>query len=114
MTPAPTRRRDLRRSTRVPIQVRIEVQATGLLCDGETVVVNMHGALLKTSQQLDLGDRVILYVHLTGKSAGARVVFADRTQAFHFGIALDKPENIWRIPLPPPDWDTRASDVEDA
>jgi|GraSoiStandDraft_4_1057263.scaffolds.fasta_scaffold452819_2 hypothetical protein len=113
MTVAPDKRKDLRRSTRVPIQVRIDVQATGLSCDGETVVVNMHGALLRTTQQLQSGDRVTLHVHLTGKSAGARVVFADRTQALHFGIALDKPENIWGIPLPPSDWDTRASDFEE-
>jgi hypothetical protein len=104
------RRRNLRRSTRVPIRVRIEVQATGLSCEGETVTVNLHGALLKTSQPLELGAQIKLHVQLTGKSADARVVFASPENAWEFGIALDRPENIWGISLPPPDWDTRFSD----
>jgi hypothetical protein len=104
------RRRNLRRSTRVPIRVRIDVQATGFSCDGETVTVNLHGALLKTLDRLELGARITLHVQLTGKSADARVVFADRENPLEFGIALDQPENIWGISLPPPDWDTRSSD----
>ena len=104
------RRRNLRRSTRVPIRVRIDVQATGISCEGETITVNLHGALLKTSEALELGARIKIHVQLTGKSADARVVFADSEEALHFGVALDRPENIWGISLTPPDWDTRASD----
>lgn len=98
------RRRELRRSTRVPIRVRIEVQGTGVSCEGETVVVNLHGALVKTSSPLKLGDRITVHVELTGKSADARVVFASREHSSEFGIALDQPQNIWGISLPPPDW----------
>lgn len=96
--------KDLRRSTRVPIRVRIEVQATGLSCDGETIVVNLHGALVKTSDKLELGARIKLHVQLTGKSAEARVVFASRQRPLEFGVALDQPQNIWGIALPPADW----------
>ena len=103
-TASSERRRDLRRSTRVPIRVRIEVQATGFACDGETITVNLHGALLKSSAELELGASVNLYVPLTGKSSSARVVFASRSEALHFGIALDRPENIWGISFPPQDW----------
>jgi hypothetical protein len=66
--------------------------------------------LLKTADRLELGARITLHVQLTGKSADARVVFADRENPLEFGIALDQPANIWGISLPPPDWDTRASD----
>jgi hypothetical protein len=104
------RRRNLRRSTRVPIRVRIDVQATGVSCDGETLTVNLHGALLKTSEALEVAAKIKLHVQLTGKSADARVVFASPENALEFGIALDRPENIWGISLPPPDWDTRFSD----
>src|SRR4051812_20430915 len=104
------RRRNLRRSTRVPIRVRIDVQATGISCEGETITVNLHGALLKTSEALELGAKINLYVQLTGKSADARVVFGDTEEALHFGVALDRPEKIWGISLAPPDWDTRFSD----
>ena len=98
------RRRDLRRSTRVPIRVRLEVQATGMSYEGETIVVNLHGALVKTSGRLDLGAAIAMHVQLTGKSADARVVFASRERPLEFGIALDKAQNIWGISLPPADW----------
>jgi hypothetical protein len=113
MTSSAERRKDLRRSTRVPIQVRIKVRATGVVCDGETVVVNLHGALLRTVEPLEVGDHITLYVSLTGKSAAGRVVFAGQEHSFHFGIALDEPENIWGISLPPEDWDTRPTDTRE-
>ena|SRR5437868_1278408 len=100
----PERRKELRRSTRVPIRVRIDVEDTGLSCEGETIVVNLHGALLKTSGQLELGARIRVYVQLTSKSAGARVVFASRERPLEFGIALDHPQNIWGISFAPADW----------
>ena len=76
------------------------------------MVVNLHGALLRTSERLMVGERVKLHVSLTGKTADARVVFADADQALHFGIALDQPENIWGISLPPADWEERMSDTK--
>lgn len=101
--------KDLRRSTRVPISIRIEVQATGLSCEGETIVVNMHGALMRTSSRLELGARIRVHVQLTGKSADARVVFASRERQLEFGIGLDQPQNIWGISLPPADWQEEAN-----
>jgi len=100
--------KDLRRSTRVPIRVRLEVQATGLSCEGETIVVNLHGALVRTSSRLELGARIKVHVQLTGKSAEARVVFASRERPMEFGIGLDLPQNIWGISLPPADWQEGA------
>ena len=102
------RRKDLRRSTRVPIRVRIDVQATGLSCEGETIVVNLHGALVRTTGPLELGARITVHVQLTGKSAGARVVFASRERPLEYGIGLDRPQNIWGISLPPADWREEA------
>ena len=99
-----TRRNEPRRSTRVPIRVRVEVHGTGLSCDGETIVVNMHGALVKTSSPLDLGTQITIHVQLTGKSAAGRVVLVSREQPLEFGIGLDHPQNIWGISLPPADW----------
>jgi len=96
--------KDLRRSTRVPIRIRIDVQTTGLSCDGETIVVNLHGALVKTSTKLDLGARINVHVQLTGKTAEARVVFVSRERPLEFGIGLDQPQNIWGVSLPPADW----------
>jgi len=93
-----------RRSTRVPIRVRVEVLGTGKSYDGETIVVNMHGALVTTSSLLELGSRVTVHVQLTGKSAEGRVVLATPERPLEFGIGFDHPENIWGISLPPADW----------
>jgi PilZ domain len=93
-----------RRSTRVPIRIYVEVHGTGMSCDGETIVVNMHGALVRTSIPLEVGSVITIHVHLTGKSVGGRVVFAVPERPLEFGIAFDDPQNIWGIPLPPVDW----------
>src|SRR5207248_11209250 len=99
----PQRHNESRRSTRVPIRVQIEVRATGLTCDGETILVNLHGALVKTLAPLELGARITIHVHLTTKSADARVVFASRERPLEFGIALDIRLNICGISFAPAD-----------
>jgi len=90
-----------RRSTRIPTNVHVEVQSAGSAYAGETITVNAHGALVRIAAPLKLGERITLHVQRTGKSAPASVVFANLSQ---FGIELQKPENIWGVPVPPPDW----------
>jgi len=96
-----------RRSTRVPLKITITVkgEAEAFTCEGETVVVNLHGALIKTARELLAGQRIELHVYLTGKSAGARVVHMSNEDRLHSGIELDHPMNIWGVSLPPEDWD---------
>ena len=98
-----------RRSTRVRLKIRIEVQGLGepVACDGETIVVNRHGALIWTGLPLRVGLRIEIEVYLTGKRAQADVVHVDPQQQLHCGIALAKPENIWGVSLPPDDWRER-------
>jgi hypothetical protein len=45
-----------------------------------------------------------IHVHLTGKSAVAKVAYVDPAQPLHCGIELAKPQNIWGVSLPPDDW----------
>lgn len=49
--------RENRRSTRVRMQVQIAAQAVTdpLTCEGETIVVNLHGALISTAVPLRVG-----------------------------------------------------------
>jgi hypothetical protein len=107
MSSEPISRRS-RRSARVPLKVVIDVQDTAecLTCEGETIIVNLHGALISTSIQLSIGMTISVYVYLTDKRAAARVVYIDPKNPLHCGIELDKPRNIWGVPLPPDDWDT--------
>ena len=97
-------RSDSRRSTRVPLKVVISAQAVSepLTCDGETIVVNRHGALISSTVPLRMGLKI--EVHVTDKRAPAEVVYLDAERPFVCGVALEKPENIWGLSFPPDDW----------
>jgi hypothetical protein len=98
--------RESRRSTRVQLKVRIEAKGLTdpLTCEGETIVVNIHGARISTTVPLRVGMRIQIYVILTDKYALAQVVYVDPDWSRHCGIALEKPANIWGMSLVPDDW----------
>lgn len=98
--------REARRSTRVALKVRIEAVGVSepLTCEGETIVVNLHGALISTAIPLRVGMAIDIHVFLTGKRAHAEVVYINPDHARHCGISLSKAENIWGVSLPPDDW----------
>jgi hypothetical protein len=83
-----------------------------LTCEGETIIVNCHGALISTAVALSEGMRIEIQVFLTGKSAPAEVVYVDPEQPLRCGIALEKAENIWGVSPPPDDWYEGAVDAE--
>jgi hypothetical protein len=95
-----------RRSTRVRLKVAIEAKGIGesLKCEGETEVVNLHGAFISTAIALRVGMTVDIRIALTGKTARATVVYVDREQPRSCGVSLDHSQNIWGILLPPEDW----------
>jgi hypothetical protein len=105
--------RDSRRSTRVPLKVVIVAQSLTepLTCDGETIVVNRHGALLSSSAPLRVGMKIEIHVILTDKRAPAKVVYVDPEQPRVCGIALAEPENIWGLSFPPDDWHEGAHEL---
>ncbi len=98
--------RESRRSTRVPLKVWIEAKGITepLTCEGETIVVNLHGARLSTTVPLRVGMTIQIHVVLTDKRALAQVVYVDPDWPRHCGIGLEKPENIWGVSLVPDDW----------
>lgn len=97
---------NMRRSTRVVLNIAITAQGIGepLTCDGETIVVNRHGALIFCTAPLRVGLKIEIYVIITDKRASARVVYVDRGRPQICGVALDKPENIWGVWFAPDDW----------
>lgn len=101
-----------RRSTRVRLKVLIEVQGTAqpLSGEGETIVVNRHGALISTAVALRVGMRIQIRVILSDKRALADVAYIDPEQPRICGIGLVKPQNIWGLALPPDDWNEGDSD----
>ena len=111
MSPQPVAR-ESRRSTRVRMKIRIEAQgvAEPLSCEGETIVVNLQGALISTTIPLRVGMRIEIHVILTDKRALAQVVYIDPDWPRQCGIGLEKPQNIWGLSFPPDDW--REGDSE--
>jgi hypothetical protein len=75
-----------------------------LRCEGETLVVNLHGALILTAIALRVGMKISIHVPVTDRRPAAEVVYVDPDQPRHCGIKLEKPENIWGLSLPPDDW----------
>jgi hypothetical protein len=98
--------RESRRSTRVRLKIRIEALGVSepLTCEGETLVVNLHGALILTAVALRVGMKIWIHVLHTKKRVAADVVYIDPDQPRHCGINLEEPENIWGLTLPPGDW----------
>lgn len=86
------------------VQIETKGVAEPLICEGETIVVSLHGALISTTVALRIGMRIELHVILTGKRALADIVYVDPDQPKHCGIGLVKPSNIWGVSLPPDDW----------
>ncbi len=103
--------RESRRSTRVRLKVRIEAlgMSEPLTCEGETFVVNLHGALILTAVALRVGMRIWIHVIPTEKRAVADVVYIDPDQPRHCGINLEKPENTWGLTLTPGDWQEKST-----
>jgi hypothetical protein len=83
----------------------VEGGAERRTCDGETIVVNLQGALIATAIALSVGMRISIHVYLTNKRAAARVVYVDPKNSLHCGIELDEPRNIWGVSVPPDNWD---------
>jgi hypothetical protein len=100
-----------RRSTRVPLKVVIDIEggAETRTCEGETIVVNLQGALIATTIGLSTEMKISIHVYVTDKRAGARVVYLDPKNPLHCGIELDQPRNIWGVSLPPDDWEEKVA-----
>lgn len=98
--------KEYRRSTRVPLDVSIEVEGEVGAIKGVTVVVNLHGALIRTVKPIVLESGITVTVYLTGKSAKARVVHVASNNALTCGIELEVPQNIWGVSVSnaPEDW----------
>lgn len=95
-----------RRSTRVPLKVVISAQGMteSLTCEGETIVVSCHGALISCAVPLRMKLKIEILVIITGKRAAANVVYVDPERPLVYGVELEKPENIWGLTFPPDDW----------
>jgi hypothetical protein len=98
--PLPNPGIEVRRSSRIPLVIRIVVAGihpeTRLYFQavGNTLVVNRHGALISTIPGLQSGMWLCITVATSGKSARARVVWDIPQSEGRYGIELETPENL--------------------
>ena len=98
-----------RRSSRVLVSLPLAV--SGQKSDGshisgaaETILVNRHGAKIRSSVPLEDHMEVRLALLAPYKWRVGHVVWGD-PQEKEYGIELGRPENFWGIYYPPEDWE---------
>jgi len=101
---------DQRRSSRLLLALPITVSGvdpenhTIFRLPGDTIVVNQHGALIRTTGDLIEGEEIMVTVASTGQSGRARVVWSGFAYEGKYGIELEAPGNLWGVHFPPDDW----------
>ncbi len=98
-----------RRSSRVLVTLPLAV--SGQKSDGshvsgaaETILVNRHGAKIRSSVPLEPHMEVRVAMLAPYKWRVGQVVWADSGEE-EYGIELNRPENFWGIYFPPEDWE---------
>jgi len=98
-----------RRSSRVLVSLPLAV--SGQKSDGshvsgaaETILVNRHGARIRSSVPLEPSMEVRVALLAPYKWRVGHVVWADSREE-EYGIELNRPENFWGIFFPPEDWE---------
>jgi hypothetical protein len=98
-----------RRSSRVLVTLPLAV--SGQKSDGshvsgaaETILVNRHGARIRSSVPLEPSMEVRVAMLAPYKWRVGQVVWADNSEK-EYGIELSRPENFWGIYFPPEDWE---------
>ena len=82
------------------------------------VSLNLHGCRYPSRHDCHVGSWITLQI---GEAPLGEIVTTVRAQVrsvqiprnprdlYHVGVELEKPENVWRVPAPPPDWLTQRS-----
>ena len=111
-----------RRSTRIERPVPLLItgqngQGQEFLERTSAVSLNLHGCRYPSRHDTHVGSWITLQI---GDSGVGEIVTTVRAQVrsvqiprnprdlYHVGVQLEKPANVWRIPAPPPDWQTAA------
>jgi hypothetical protein len=103
---------NIRRSQRVlltlPVEVRTQEHDANVFTEkSQTLVVNVHGALLKLMMNVQPGQTLVLKNRDSGEEQECRVVHVDRRQedTSEVGILFAHPApRFWGVDFPPADW----------
>jgi hypothetical protein len=106
-----TRRRSLRIVMRVPLFVNA-VDSLGLTDweQVETLVISLHGGLMRTRQSFPVGALLELRMCLSDRTARARVVWTNSgasEKGYELGFETLEP-GFWDVQFPPDRWQSDA------
>ena len=101
-----------RRSTRVVLRIPILVRAANVAAEieweaAQTVLVSLHGGMIRTHQELPAGEALDIRTQYQGRSARARVVWRSpepTEQGFDLGFEILDPPGFWEFDFPPDRW----------
>jgi hypothetical protein len=105
----PSRRRSQRVILSMPITVRTDggPQSASFEEDTQTLVVNMHGALIVLAAKVAKGQKLLVKNRSTKEEQTCRVATVSPASAgkSQIGVEFLKPSpDFWRISFPPEDW----------
>ena len=105
--PGEERRRSQRVIIRVPVTLEAVVSAEKIKLPGQTVAVNIHGAMVLCSRPLDEGTSLELVNERSRERANARVTRASResSEGYLIPVEFNTPSPLfWQISFPPTNW----------
>jgi hypothetical protein len=80
-----------------------------------TLVVSVHGALVRLDAETQMGQTVVLEIVSTNETQEGKVVFISegKDAKFHVGIELTKPNPFfWHVSFPPENWSLGHPDAK--
>ncbi len=105
--PGEERRRSQRVIIRVPVTLEAMVTGEKIKLPGQTVAVNIHGAMVLCSRPLDEGTSLELINERSRERANARVTRASResSEGYLIPVEFNAPSPLfWQISFPPANW----------
>jgi CBS domain-containing protein len=115
-TDSPIEEAPRRRSARVVLRISILVRAADGAAEAEwepvqTVLVSLHGAMIRTRQPLAKGAAIDIRMRYQERSARARVAWRSpecTEQGFDLGFEILDPPGFWEFDFPPDRWSDRT------
>lgn len=111
-----------RRSARMVLRVPLFINATESNGETEwepveTVMVSLHGGMLRARQSFKVGDTLDIRVRDKDRSARAKVVWATTevttSGVVELGFEILDQEGFWEINFPPDRWSQRPQQPEE-
>ena len=112
LMPGEERRRSQRVIIRFPVTLEITKSGEVATVQAFTVAVNIHGAMVLCTRQLDTDTKLEIVNDRTKERASARVTRASRESAEGYLVPLEfsvPTPGFWQISFPPNNW--KPSDV---